>query len=396
LRRRTWSIALAVLFIAQLVWYLLYTDGIVQSFRGNSETLSRIYAHVLEGVGDPRPDAADQALFRLQGVILDSRVPLVQTGPGDTVYAAANLPFEADLSIPSGQARVRDFVRELDRRNPPLGDPSVTLLHFGDPPEVRRLQWIPLLQAGGLLLTVAIGAMIIGVHRRAEGERAWTAMARELAHQLGTPVSSLQGWLELLKLPPEDRPQGLADEEIGEEIARDIARLERISLRFELIGREPELEEVDLGRVLESLREYLEVRLPRLSSGVALGVEIAPEIPPVLGSEVLLTWALENVVKNSLDALGGKGGKIRIRAEEAQGGKVHVVVSDTGPGVPPEIRREIFDAGVTTKTRGWGVGLALSKRIVEGVHKGRLEIGEDQEAGATFHFLLPSARGKRG
>jgi signal transduction histidine kinase len=328
-------------------------------------------------------------------VILDSRVPLVQTGPGDTVYAAANLPFEADLSIPSGQARVRDFVRELDRRNPPLGDPSVTLLHFGDPPEVRRLQWIPLLQAGGLLLTVAIGAMIIGVHRRAEGERAWTAMARELAHQLGTPVSSLQGWLELLKLPPEDRPQGLADEEIGEEIARDIARLERISLRFELIGREPELEEVDLGRVLESLREYLEVRLPRLSSGVALGVEIAPEIPPVLGSEVLLTWALENVVKNSLDALGGKGGKIQIRAEEAQGGKVHVVVSDTGPGVPPEIRREIFDAGVTTKTRGWGVGLALSKRIVEGVHKGRLEIGEDQEAGATFHFLIPSAKGKR-
>jgi len=391
LRRRNWPIALAVLFVAQLVWYLLYTEDIVQAFRGNAEVLSQIYARVQEGVGDPRPEAAVDALFGLQQVILNSGVPLVATLPGDSVYAAQNLPFEADLSIPSDQARVRDYARRLDTRNPPIGDPSVMLLHFGDPPEVRKLQWVPLLQAGGLLVTVLLGALVVGMQRRAESERAWTSMARELAHQLGTPISSLQGWLELLRLPEDERPEGLGDGEIGNEIGEDLKRLERISLRFELIGREPELQPVMVPRVLGSLQNYLEARLPRLASGVELDVDVAPNLPPVLGNEVLLSWALENVVKNSLDALGGKGGAIRVEAREEGGGRVRITIRDTGPGIPPEIRSEIFEPGVTTKARGWGVGLALAKRIVEGVHKGGIELGEDHESGAVFYLHLPSA-----
>jgi len=379
-----------------LVWYLLYTEEIVQSLRANAEVLSQIYAHVQEGVGNPSPDAAEDALFRLQQVILNSGVPMVATGPGDTVFAAENLPFEVDLDLPEGQARVREYAGRLDLTNPPIGDPAVTLLHFGDPPEVRTLRWIPWLQAGGLLLTVLLGGLVVGVQRRAESERAWTAMARELAHQLGTPISSLEGWLELLKLPPEERPEGLREGEIGEEIGRDLARLERISLRFELIGREPKLKEVDLPQIIRSLQEYLEARLPRLASGVRLEVEIAPDLPPVLGNETLLTWALENLVKNSLDALGGKGGLIGLSAREAYAGTVQITVKDTGPGIPTEIRAEIFEPGVTTKSRGWGVGLALTKRIVEGVHKGRIALGEDDGSGAIFHLFLPSALKKRG
>ena len=396
MRHRRWSIALAVLFVAQLVWYLLFTEDIVQSFRSNAEVLSQIYAHVQEGVGDPREDAAVDALFRLQEVIISSGVPLVATGPGDTVIAAENLPFEAHLDIPADQERVRDFARRLDSRNPPLGDPTVTLLHFGDPPEVRRLHWIPWLQAGGLLLTVLLGGLVVGVQRRAESERAWTAMARELAHQLGTPLSSLHGWLEFLKLPPEERPEGLGAGEVAVEIGEDLDRLERISLRFELIGQEPELNEVELPQVIRSLQEYLEARLPRLASGVTLDVDFSSNLPPVLGNEVLLTWALENVVKNSLDALGGQGGRIRIKAREAAGGMVRLTVKDTGPGISPEIRSRIFEPGVTSKERGWGVGLALSRRIVAGVHKGRIELGEDDGSGATFHFYLPSSTNKRG
>lgn len=396
MRHRRWSIALAVLFVAQLAWYLLFTEDVVQSFRSNAEVLSQIYAYVQEGVGDPGEDAAVDALFRLQRVILDSGVPLVATGPGDTVFAAENLPFEAHLDIPADQARVRDYARRLDQRNSPIGDPTVTLLHFGDPPEVGKLRWIPWVQAGGLLLTVLLGGLVVGVQRRAESERAWTSMARELAHQLGTPLSSLHGWLELLRLPPEERPAGLGEGEIGEEISQDLARLERISLRFELIGRDPELKEVQLPQVIRSLQEYLEVRLPRFSSGVRLDVAVAPELPPVLGNEVLLTWALENVVNNSLDALGGKGGRIAISAGEIEGGKVRISITDDGPGVSPEIRSEIFDPGVTTKARGWGVGLALSRRIVEGVHKGRLELGDDEGPGATFHLYLPSSPAEGG
>lgn len=396
MRHRRWSIALAVLFVAQLVWYLLFTEDIVQAFRSNAEVLSQIYARVQEGVGDPNEDAAEDALFRLQQVIINSGVPLVATGPGDTVVAAENLPFEANLDIPADQKRVRDFVSRLDRRNTPIGDPAVTLLHFGDPPEIGKLQWVPWLQAGGLLLTVLLGGLVVGVQRRAESERAWTAMARELAHQLGTPLSSLHGWLELLKLPPDERPDGLGGAEIGAEISQDLARLERISLRFELIGREPELQAVDVPQVIRSLQEYLEARLPRLATGVELDVAVSRDLPPVLGNEVLLTWALENVVKNALDALGGRGGIIRISAEEVAKGKVRISVKDTGPGVYPEIRSEIFEPGITTKARGWGVGLALSRRIVEGVHKGRIELGDDAGPGATFHLYLPSSTSKRG
>jgi len=249
---------------------------------------------------------------------------------------------------------------------------------------------MPWLQAGGLLLTAFLATLLIRVQRRAEAERAWTAMARELAHQLGTPLSSLQGWLELLRLPPRERPPGLGEAEVAGEIEADLERLERISHRFELIGREPELEEVGLTRVLDSLQLYLEARLPRLASGVDLAVDCPPEVPPIMGNEVLLTWALENMVKNALDALAGRGGAIRIRAWEEGPGMVVVTVSDTGPGIPPEIRDQIFEPGFTTKEGGWGVGLALSRRIVEGVLKGRLELGDGGE-GATFRLRLPSA-----
>lgn len=396
MRHRNWPIVLAVLFVANLVWYLLYTESIVQSFRSNAEDLSLIYARVQEGVGDPSPGAAEDALFRLQGIILDSGVPLILTGVGDTVLAAANLPFEADLAIPSDHERVRDYVRRLDLRHSPIGDPSLTLLHFGDPPEVRNLRWIPWLQAGGLLLTAALGLLLIQAQRRAEGERTWTAMARELAHQLGTPLSSLQGWLEIMKLPAQERPEGLGVGEIAEEIGADLDRLERITHRFELIGREPELREIELKEILEPLQRYLEARLPRRGAGVVLELEVEPDLPPVAGNDVLLTWALENVVKNSLDALGGKGGTIRIQAGKGEKGMVRISVRDTGPGVPPELRGEIFEPGITSKAQGWGVGLALSRRIVEGVHKGRIELGEDDGKGATFHFHLPSSMGKQG
>jgi signal transduction histidine kinase len=397
LKPRNWPVLLAVLFVAQLAWYLLYTGSIVQALRGNAQDLSQIYSQVQEGLLDPAPGAAEDALIRLQGFIIESDVPFILTAPGDTILAVANLPFQADLGIPGDQDRVRDYARRLDLGNPPIGDPSLILLHFGDPPEVRNLRWIPWLQASGLLLTAVLGALIIRVQRRAESEKAWTAMARELAHQLGTPLSSLQGWLEILRLSPQERPQGLGSGEVALEIGADLERLEKISHRFELIGREPELGEVDLEEILERLRRYLDVRLPRLAAGVALELEMDHGIPLVAGNDVLLTWAFENVVKNALDALGGRGGTIKIRAERGEKGMVHVSVTDTGPGVPYELRGEIFEPGVTSKTRGWGVGLALSRRIVEGVHKGRIELGEEVgTGGATFHFYLPSSEGKRG
>lgn len=387
--RIKWPIALATLFVLLLGWYLVYTQQIVEQVRGNAALLSRIFAEVQEGLVTQGNET--QVLFNLQGIVRDAGVPLVVMGPGDTVLAHENLPFSVDADTPDGQERVRSYVRRLDAENQPIGDPELMHIHFGDTPEVRRLRWIPWLQAGGLFLTVLIGFLVVRYQRRAESEKAWTAMARELAHQLGTPLSSLQGWLEVLGLPLEERPEGLNDVDVGGAIAEDVERLERISHRFELIGREPELQSLSVRTVVDDLERYLAVRIPRLSrKGVELLVDVPPGLPPVRGNQVLLVWALENVVKNALDALAGRGGKITIYAREIGGKWVSLRIRDTGPGVDPDVRDKIFEPGVSSKPGGWGVGLALSRRIVERVHDGRIELLEGTE-GTTFQIRLPVA-----
>ena len=391
LGQRKWPWVLALLFVALLVWYLVYTERIVRALRADTAILTEIYAEVQGALADPSQARADRAFFELQRMIIGTGVPLVQTGPGDTVLAARNLPFEADPSTPEGQRRIREYVEVLDARNPPVGEAEFTRIHFGDPPEVRRLRWIPWLQAGGLLLTVLVGFTVIRSQRRAEAERAWTAMARELAHQLGTPLSSLQGWLELLRLPPEERPADLQKGEMARGIEDDVRRLERISRRFELIGREPELEPVDLGQLVRELEEYLRVRLPHLGPDVELVVRIPDGLSEVRGNPVLLAWAIENVVKNALDALAGRGGRITIYARRIEPEWIALRIKDDGPGVSDEIRDSLFEAGSTTKSGGWGVGLTLARRIVEGVHDGRIELLDRRRRGATFQMTLPVA-----
>lgn len=391
--RIKWPVALATMFVLLLGWYLVYSQQLERALRADAATLSQIYAEVSAGLASTERGRADDALYKLQGIILDSRVPYVMTGPRDTVLAVRNLPFEVDLDTPEGQERARAYVERLDARTTPVGNPELySQLHFGESPEIRSLKWTPWLQAGGLLLTVFIGFSMIRYQRHAESERAWTSMARELAHQLGTPLSSLQGWIEVLKLPLGERPGALKATEVANALEEDLERLERISHRFELIGREPELESTNLRKVVRDLEHYLSARLPRLGRGVDLVVDLPEDLPHVMANEVLLIWALENVVKNALDALAGRGGRISLYGRDVGGGWVSLRIRDTGPGVDPEIRDKIFEPGVTSKSGGWGVGLALSRRIVQGVHKGHIELLEGT-AGTTFQIKLPVADG---
>jgi len=386
---RRWPLALAVLFFVLLGWYLVYTQRIVTSLRSDAATFTELFSEANAAIVDPNADL-ETAIFNIYETLLETGIPLVLSGPRDTVIATRNLPFEADITTAEGQGRVRRYVRRLDADRSPFGDPTGQHIHFGDAPSVRSLVWIPWLQAGGLLITVLIGLAVIRTQRRAEAERAWTSMARELAHQLGTPISSLQGWLEVMRIPEEERPGSLGESEVADALGEDLHRLERISHRFELIGREPDLDPMQVRELVRDLEQYLKVRLPRLGAGVDLQVEIDRDLPHILGNGVLLAWALENIVKNALDALAGTGGRIDLHAYAANQ-YVAIRISDTGPGVDPEVRSRIFDPGVTTKPSGWGVGLALSRRIVEGVHGGRIELLEGAADGATFVVYLPVA-----
>lgn len=391
MKRIRWPIWLATLFVSLLGSYIVYSLQIVQQLRENTGVLTEIYSVIQDAINDTTTASAEDALFRLQTTVVESGVPLILTGPrDDTILAVRNLGVDVDKDTPEGQEQLRAIVRRLDARHPPVTGAGLTHIHYGDTPQVESLQRIPFLLAGALLLTVFVGFTMIRTHRRAESERAWTSMARELAHQLGTPLSSLQGWLEVLKLPEAERPGALQESDVADAIEEDLERLERVSHRFELIGREPELRGVSLHKVARDLERYLAARLPRLGRGVDLVLDVPDTLPPVKGNEVLLIWALENVVKNALDALAGRGGRISIYARQVGEGWVSLRIRDTGPGVDPEIRDRIFDPGVTSKSGGWGVGLALSRRIVEGVHRGRIELLDGSD-GTTFQIRLPVA-----
>ena len=404
--RIRWPVALATLFLVLLGWYVIYPQTIRDELLQNEERMSEVFILAQEliqdtagaersGAGGRLQDVRgfDNPLFELTEVVIRSGIPMIWVSPADSVLSVENLPFDADVVTPEGQEQVRAYVRGLEATGrEPVRGAGGDLIYFGETPALFGLRIIPWLQASGLMLTALIGFLVIRYQRRAEQDKAWTAMARELAHQLGTPISSLKGWLEFMSLPAEETPEGVESDTVALGIEEDLVRLERISHRFELIGLDPELETLDIREVVRDLEQYLQTRLPRLASEVLLVVDIPKDMPEILGSEVLLSWALENVVKNALDALAGRGGEIRLKVKRGPSGWLHLRIQDTGPGVDPELRNKLFDPGVSGKARGWGVGLTLSRRIIEVTHKGHIFLLDSEGEGAIFDIRLPTAR----
>jgi signal transduction histidine kinase len=209
-------------------------------------------------------------------------------------------------------------------------------------------------------------------------------MARESAHQLGTPLTSLAGWIERLREGADSAG------EIAVHLDDDYARLDRVARRFERIGQPPRQDAVDVAEVAEAVAAYFRPRLPTLANRVTLALEADGSAGVVRGDALLLEWAVEALVRNALDALKGREGTITLAVADEPDGVV-LTVADDGPGVPREVRHRLFQAGATTKERGWGLGLALARRIVEEGHGGRLTL-EPSAVGARFAVRLPRER----
>jgi signal transduction histidine kinase len=389
MNRRHLPTALALLAAVILGGYLIYTELLVREMRRDAVIHSRIFTEVLRGLADPTEGAADESLLRLSEEVQRLGIPIVITDADGVPAYVANLPFAAEAADPDDQARLLAYARDLADEHPPIYEPDLGIVFFGDPPLVRRLRWVPWLQVGALTGILVAAMWVIRHNLRTERERIWAAMARESAHQLATPLSSLEGWVEILRLPPNERDQLTSLPDIAAEMEVDLDRLEKVSRRFEWIGRPVRHEPVSVSGLFRTLDRYVRVRLPQFTGGVELHMEIAEDAPPVHGNAVLLEWALENLVKNALDALAGTGGQIQVEARRTANRRLAIRVADNGPGIAPEVRKRIFEPGVTTKSNGWGVGLSLARRIVEDVHGGRLAL-EPTERGATFVMILPT------
>ncbi len=345
--------------------------------REEARETSRLFGRVVGGLSDPSPGADTETLLQLVREIRERGVPLVVTDSAGRATAVANLPFPAELDDP----RLRAYVRQLDRLNPPLEGPAQSRIHFGPLPVARRINRLALLQLGLLVTAVAAGVWAYRTAVRRDRERLWVAMARESAHQLGTPLMSAGAWVERLER------QDPSTQRVAAYLKADLDRLHRVAQRFERIGRPARRDRVALGALAEKVAAYFAPRLPRHEHPVTIAVRASSSGPVVAGDQVLLEWALEALVRNAVDALSGRGGTIEVRVE-SEGQTATLTVSDNGPGVPPEIRASLFEPGVTTKAGGWGIGLALAKRIVEDVHHGRLAL-RAASPGATFVAELP-------
>ncbi len=373
-------IALAVAVL--LGWYVLYTRQVVSELRRAAQVQVRMSTEILNAIADTNSTEGTriETLLTLTRQLQETGVPQVLTDPRGAVADTFNLPFTAAWD----SKQMRQYVRELDAVNPPIVAPGGSAIHFGDTPLVRGLSTIPLLQAAGLGFLLLIGLWGLRERGRAEREKVWAGMARESAHQLGTPLSSLAGWLELLE---ENEAQSPTMTRAIEQMKMDMRRLDRVAHRFERIGRPPRKDEVELGDMVERIGTYFAARVPKLARKVTVTYERPDEPLQVAGDGVLLEWVLEVLVKNAIDALGGRGGEVVISATPLGEGRARLRVTDNGLGVPRNLRKKIFEAGYSTKERGWGIGLSLAKRIVEENHGGELCL-VDTNQGATFDVIL--------
>ena len=261
---------------------------------------------------------------------------------------------------------------------PIIGDTQ--WIYYKDSVLLNRLRFYPIYQLGFIGIFMFIAYFIFSSSRRSEQNQVWAGMAKETAHQLGTPLSSLMAWLELLK-----SKEGM--KEMVVEMEKDIIRLETITARFSKIGSKPNLETLNIIELLKESTNYLKSRFPE-KVNIKMNFEKEEVLVPV--SQVLLNWVIENICKNAVDAIKGKG-EIEVSVIEE---KTHVLIniSDNGEGINRSILKNIFKPGVTSKKRGWGLGLSLSKRIVEQYHKGSLFVMQSEKGvGTTFTIKLPKA-----
>jgi signal transduction histidine kinase len=380
MRRQAPVVIVAVGLVSLLAGFIWYSQNVVSNLRSEAQQDAAMYARVYAAISDTASDrnsANLSALVDIAETLTKLHVPVILTTPAGAVQATVNLPFADSATSP----HVRAYVDTLDAQNPPVATPLM-VIHIGNTPLIRGMRVIPLVLVAALGVLIIAGILVLQVESAADRERIFAGMARESAHQLGTPLSSMHGWIELLR----ERDDPMIAQALPH-MESDVERLERVAHRFERIGRPPRSDAVDVADVARQVVAYFSARVPTLAHLITLRLERPAAAATIAGDRVLLEWAIESLVKNAIDALAGRGGSITVSVEPLAAGGVEVRVADDGPGVPRELRRKIFSAGFSTKESGWGIGLALTRRIVEG-HRGRIQL-LPTDSGAVFDIVLP-------
>ncbi len=375
---------------------LFYTQNLVEGLQNKEKQLVQLYAKGLEYVANYTSTDFD-VTFLFDNIIKPIDFPIILTDAKNNVVFSSksdikevrNIQYDSTLSKPELEKFFKEKVKEMDALHEPIlvtyGDSVViNKIHYGDSYLITQLKYYPYIQIVIAALFIVIGYVGFSNIKRSEQSNIWVGMAKETAHQFGTPISSLMGWLEMLKLNYKD-PDKVLD--TAEEINNDIEKLSRITYRFSKIGAVPEIKHMNVYDEIMKVVKYFQRRLPQTGKSVQINVEGEENAVAPVNSE-LFEWVIENLTKNSLDAIDNKDGRISILIKETKK-KVEIEISDNGKGIDYKRRKDVFRPGYSTKRRGWGLGLSLSKRIIEVYHQGKIFLKNSAPGeGATFKIVL--------
>ncbi|WP_417352545.1 sensor histidine kinase [Flavobacterium alkalisoli] len=371
---RGFIILASFLIVVLIVWNTYY---LFQVFKDEERNKVELWAMGTKAINDP--GLQDTGLeLTLRVIRSNNTIPVFKTDKLDNILDNNNI----SPDILKDSVKLHNYFEDIKKQNEPIkimiSDSEYQYIYYGNSPLLDQLKYYPVAL---ILIIVLFGALVFNFYRAtkiATQNKLWAGMAKETAHQIGTPLSSLLGWIEIMKVDN-------VDETTVTEVEKDVNRLQTIADRFSKIGSEPVLEPVDIVAETEKSFEYLRSRTSNQVEFLYKG----PDYPiPVMLNKELHSWTVENLVKNAVDAMKGKG-SLKLIIQDIDG-IVKIQVTDTGKGIPKNQYKKVFEPGFTTKKRGWGLGLSLTKRIVEEYHKGKIkvkhsEIGVGTTMQASYH-----------
>lgn len=378
LKKRRWKIFLFMGAILIGLASLLYTNWLTDKLSQEERKKVELWAEAIRRLAsDNIHSETDISLIEMISN-QNTSIPLIVTNDHDTILIDANITYPPQRK----DEILSEELRKMKLQNTPIeiyiDEETRQFLYYRESYLLRNLRLFPVIQLLVIFLFIGVAYLAFSASRSAEQNQVWVGMSKETAHQLGTPISSLMAWVELLRL--QDYDSSTVDE-----LEKDVRRLEKITERFSKIGSRPELLATDLQRVITGTIDYLR---RRTSEKVKFEIIADPatnwEVPL---NEALFSWVIENLCKNAIDAMNGEG-SITLTLREKEN-NVILDLADTGKGLHKAQFKAIFRPGYSTKKRGWGLGLSLAKRIVENYHKGKIFIRDSEiNKGTTFRILL--------
>ena len=383
--------ALFVLALVIVFGVLAYTQYIVERLRDDSRHIVKIYTQIIARIGQDDPEGEYSFIF--DEIIKRIEFPIINTAPDGTILSWRNIQgIAGDTLTEESEMRLRKVMADMDHDNTPIPilyeNTPLGYIHYDtDSQLIRQLAWLPIVEIGVVGAFILIGYIGFSNIKRSEQRSIWVGMAKETAHQLGTPLSSLMGWTELLRGEAEGRESTLR---ILNEMDIDIKRMDRIVSRFSQIGSASDLKQHDLVPLLTELAQYFRSRMPQLGKTITIEELYETNTAPFINAQ-LFSWVVENIVKNAVDSIETNEGRIRLHLS-LQNDSLCLDISDNGRGIELKNFYNIFRPGFSTKKRGWGLGLSLAKRIIEDYHKGKIFVKESKiNEGTTMRIQLKTS-----